>query len=92
MTLKVFKDCMPKSPTKLEYIRYAMDTLTKLNIPFSTKNGGVHIVVEPGNMPVIDLWPSTGMWRMRETEKFPRTVHEMRGLRHMLKFIGEYQK
>ncbi|PHS13510.1 MAG: hypothetical protein COA78_07160 [Blastopirellula sp.] len=41
------------------------DILTKTGIPFSSKNGGAHLIVGSGEL-VADFWPSTGKWIVRK--------------------------
>jgi hypothetical protein len=51
---------------KDQYIQY----LTDAKIPFETKNGGVHLIVE-GPHGYIDVWPTTGKWSPRPSEGNP---------------------
>ncbi len=38
------------------------EMLTKKGIPFTTKNGGAHLIVDGR----ADFWPGTGKWKMRK--------------------------
>lgn len=38
--------------------------LERFSIPFETKNGGAHLIVE-GSKGFIDFWPGTGKWIAR---------------------------
>ena len=47
---------------------YAVKYLERNDIPFSSKNGGAHLIVE-GPTCFIDYWPGTGKWIPRDTKK-----------------------
>ena len=49
-------------------------------IPFSVKNNGVHLIVE-GPQGYIDVWPTTGKWICRGSQK------QGFGLRELLLYI-----
>lgn len=55
--------------------------LAKRDIPFESKNGGAHLIVE-GVDCYIDLWPGTGKW-------ITRKGHKGFGVRNLVKFIDE---
>jgi len=42
--------------------------LADKDIPFTTNNGGAHLIVE-GNECFIDYWPGTGKWISRNGKK-----------------------
>lgn len=42
--------------------------LERFAIPFETKNGGAHLIVE-GSKGFVDFWPGTGKWIARSGEK-----------------------
>ncbi len=42
--------------------------LNKAGIPFESKNGGVHLIVE-GSECFIDYWPGTGKWISRNGKR-----------------------
>lgn len=44
---------------------FAPEFLTENGIPFTTKNGGAHLIVE-GKTCYIDFWPGTGRWIVRD--------------------------
>ncbi len=44
------------------------DYLKERNIPFVSKNGGAHLIVE-GTTCFIDYWPGTGRWNTRDGVK-----------------------
>ena len=49
------------------------------NIPFESKNGGAHLIVE-GFECYIDFWPGTGKWISRNGKKGF-------GVRNLIKYI-----
>lgn len=40
---------------------YNTDLLIKSEVNFTSKNGGVHLIIEVNNM-ILDFYPSTGLW------------------------------
>jgi hypothetical protein len=42
--------------------------LRERGIPFSSNNGGAHLIVE-GHSCFIDFWPGTGKWNSRDGQK-----------------------
>lgn len=56
------------TPAKQEMCTDAMNALKNRRIPFTTSNGGVHIIVE-GVCCYVDYWPTTGKWSARDGEK-----------------------
>ncbi len=54
--------------------------LAERGIPFVSKNGGAHLIVE-GNECFIDFWPGTGKWNSRCGKKGF-------GVRSLVVFIG----
>lgn len=42
--------------------------LSEREIPFASKNGGAHLIVE-GRTCLIDFWPGTGRWISRDGAK-----------------------
>lgn len=53
--------------------------LEKLNIPFESKNRGIHLVVT-GNNELFDFWPSTGKFISRQGNLVGRGIRNL--LRH----------
>jgi len=47
--------------------------LEELNIPFESKNNGIHLVVQ-GKHHIIDFWPSTGKFTVRNTSAKGRGI------------------
>lgn len=45
-------------------------------IPFESKNGGAHLVVQ-GGKAVIDFWPGTGLWQERGSTATGRGVRSL---------------
>lgn len=43
--------------------------LEQAGIKYTTKNYGVHLMVEGGAIGIIDFWPGTGRWQTRSGEK-----------------------
>ena len=41
--------------------KFVRDLLTKKGIPFTTNNGGAHLIVDGR----VDFWPGTGKWHFR---------------------------
>lgn len=57
------------------------DYLQERGIPFVSKNGGAHLIVE-GRTCFIDFWPGTGKWISRDgTKGF--------GVRNLVEHIGQ---
>lgn len=54
--------------------------LQERGIPFESKNGGAHLIVE-GRECFIDFWPGTGRWHSRCGKKGF-------GVRNLVTFIG----
>lgn len=57
---------------------FSTQRLIDLNIPFESKNDGIHLIVRLPNDNLIDFWPSTGLWMERGTNK------KMRGVRNLI--------
>lgn len=57
--------------------------LTERGIEFEIKNQGVHLIVR-GNGHVVDFWPGTGKFIMRE-----RGSRKGRGVFNLLKYVQE---
>ena len=55
--------------------------LTAAGIPFESKNGGAHLVVSAAGL-VVDFWPGTGLWVVRNTNE------RRRGVRSLIKRLG----
>ena len=48
------------------------------NIPFDSKNNGIHLVLKPdGKTPLVDFWPSTGKYIFRNTRKKGRGIFNL---------------
>lgn len=63
------------------------EILVQRGIPFESKNGGSHLVVDAGSH-MIDFWPSGGRWIARNLGKTNgRGVFKM--LKHVAKARGE---
>lgn len=63
---------------RLSNREFSTQRLVDLNIPFESKNLGIHLIISC-NAVVIDFWPSTGLWMERGTGK------KMRGVRNLIK-------
>lgn len=50
--------------------------LMEQQIPFTSQNGGAHLVVHIGSR-IFDLWPGTGLWIERGTGKRNRGVRTL---------------
>ena len=48
--------------------------LTNKEIPFESKNGGAHLIVNGGE---VDFWPGTGKWIFRKSRKQGRGVLQL---------------
>ena len=56
-------------PTKKQRLHaQAMAALHKAHVSFETKNHGAHLIVY-STFSVIDFWPGTGKWRVRESAR-----------------------
>lgn len=63
------------------------DILNKAGVPFTTNNGGVHLIVAHGAW-LVDFWPGTGLWRAHLSHPDQRKFHSKgRGVFSMLKLI-----
>ncbi|HDR1129100.1 TPA: hypothetical protein QB401_001262 [Pasteurella multocida] len=60
---------------------YNTDLLIKSGVNFTSKNGGVHLIVEFNNM-VLDFYPSTGLWWDRNNKG-----KKYRGVKNLLRYI-----
>lgn len=43
--------------------------LEQAGVKYTTRNFGVHLIVEGGAAGVIDFWPGTGRWQARSGKK-----------------------
>lgn len=57
------------------------EMLKGAGIPFESKNGGAHLIVE-GSECFIDFWPGTGKWHSRDGAKGF-------GVRNLIKHINK---
>ena len=55
--------------------------LDAAGIPFESKNGGAHLIVE-GNECYIDFWPGTGKWISRNGKRGF-------GVRNLIKYVEQ---
>lgn len=60
--------------------------LTELGIPFTEKNGGVHLIVAAR----WDYWPSTGLWICRTTKRSERGIRSL--IKEIQRVIPGYRK
>lgn len=67
---------------KASNLRNSTELLQRLNIPFVSHNGGIHLVVRDNNK-TIDFYPSTGLWIDRHYKNVKR-----RGIKNLLKYIN----
>ena len=37
--------------------------LFMVGLPFESKNGGAHLIINPGKPDLVDFWPGTGLWK-----------------------------
>lgn len=62
---------------------HGADELLHRSIPFLSKNGGAHLIVNPEHPSKrADYWPGTGLWRSYWGS------HEGRGFASLLKWLG----
>ena len=60
----------PKIADHKQYaINEAKQYLKEACLGWETANGGVHLQVTKGGAIVADLWPTTGRWRMRNSNQ-----------------------
>lgn len=57
------------------------DVLIHKGIKFEFKNNGTHLAIKHLDQ-LIDFWPATGLWKVRNTPK------ESRGVFKLLKYMG----
>ncbi|HED4408954.1 TPA: hypothetical protein R4328_002093 [Pasteurella multocida] len=60
---------------------YNTDLLIKSGVNFTSKNGGVHLIIEVNNM-ILDFYPSTGLWWDRNNK-----CKKYRGVKNLLRYI-----
>jgi hypothetical protein len=60
------------------------DILQRCGVAFSSPNGGAHLVVQAGPH-VVDFWPSTGLWIVRNPSRSIRR----RGVRKLVEFVEQ---
>ncbi|HDR1160558.1 TPA: hypothetical protein R4341_000755 [Pasteurella multocida] len=60
---------------------YNTDLLIKSEVNFTSKNGGVHLIIEVNNM-ILDFYPSTGLWWDRNNKG-----KKYRGVKNLLRYI-----
>jgi hypothetical protein len=53
-------------------------------VAFEVKNGGAHLIVK-GDGSIVDFWPGTGLWLVRESKPVARG----RGVFNLLKRLGK---
>lgn len=60
---------------------HSTDLLIKSGINFTSKNEGIHLIIETNNI-VLDFYPSTGLWwdRNNKSKKY-------RGVKNLLRYI-----
>ncbi|HDR1878008.1 TPA: hypothetical protein QB627_002026, partial [Pasteurella multocida] len=58
---------------------YNTDLLIKSEVNFTSKNGGVHLIIEVNNM-ILDFYPSTGLWWDRNNKG-----KKYRGVKNLLR-------
>lgn len=68
--------------------------LREASIPFSTHNGGAHIVIRvarAGSEPnlIIDYWPGTGLWRKRKTGLRGSGTADGRGIQSLIQLLKQ---
>lgn len=88
------KDVLKEEKEKKSKDNYALISILNRYpevIEYQIKNDGYHYIVthtKDSKKTVIDVWPSTGRWSVRQgNKKHPRTK-KGRGVAHMLKFLG----
>ncbi len=57
------------------------DVLMHKRISFVKRNNGAHLIIKHFDQ-LIDFWPATGLWKVRNTPK------ENRGVFKLLKYMG----
>ena len=81
-----FKGLKEHNQNKRASNRYqSAEYLRTERIPFTVYNNGAHLIVE-GDTGYIDLWPGTGMWICRATQK------RGFGVRNLANFIKTRQE
>lgn len=61
------------------------ELLKQSGVSFSPHNNGVHLVIDGSWRGMVDFWPSTGKWTIRETGRTDRGVHKL------LEYLGRGQ-
>lgn len=56
--------------------------LINAGVDFTAHNNGVHLKVRHPNGPLVDFWPSTGLWIVQGSKA------KHRGVRNLLNFLG----
>lgn len=80
---KYYKDIREvKQQKKRNNLAYSTYTLKEAGIPFESHNDGVHLVINNHrHSTIIDFWPSTGLWIMRNNGR------RNRGIKKLLEFL-----
>lgn len=65
-----------KQKKKRSNLAQSTAQLVSAGIPFTSHNGGVHLVLMKGEQP-IDYWPSTGLWWIRGTSNKRRGIQKL---------------
>ena len=63
-------------------LEYSTKFLERKGIPFKDLNNGVHLRVEAKGGAVIDFWPSTGLWILKDGTR-------NRGIFNLYKYIRD---
>ena len=72
-----------KRQKKYQNQEQSTSILEKESIPFESKNYGTHLVTQ--TKPIIDFWPSTGLWIVRGKDI------KKRGVRGLLRYLKDNQ-
>ena len=71
-----------KKAKKASNLEQSTNLLKLEGIDFESKNNGVHLIVTDFNGNLIDFWPSTGKWIVRNGKT-------SRGIQNLIRYIKE---
>ena len=75
---ETFKELRQASQDKREHNRrYSTKLLSSRRYKFKVVNNGYHLIIEELKDNLIDFWPSTGLWKVRGTNKSNRGIKSL---------------
>ena len=66
-----------KRNKRRENTKQSTALLQQKNIEFDSRNSGAHLIVTAPEGRILDFWPSTGLWRYRDSNREGRGIHSL---------------